>query len=307
MPRLDLLRVDNPKYEDGKLSFIGIDLSRACNLKCGYCFSDAGRADENELSLKERIGILDNAYDMGAQSLNIAGAGEPLVDKDFEPLIAHANQLGLVSVVYTNGLRIDERMADFMYSHGVTPVVKLESLDAGIHDELTGINGSHGRVINALEHLLDAGFEPKDSVTRLGVAALYTAKNLAGLPALAEWCMEKGIRPVFDFLSPSGRINDDGNDLLPNFEDALDVHAKIFGGRPKHKKPCIVWRYGLVIGNTGEAKYCTGVNVDIGNIRNTSLQELLDLKNSLFPAQKGINVCPLKEDGNIGSKSLPIL
>ena len=233
MSRLDLLRVDNPQYEDGKLSFIGIDLSKACNLKCGYCFSDAGRADENELSLKERIGIIGDAYDMGAQSLNIAGAGEPLVDKDFEPLIAHANQLGLVSVVYTNGLRIDESMADFMYSHGVTPVVKLESLDAGIHDELTGIRGSHEKVIQAIEHLLDAGFEPKDSVTRLGVAALYTAKNLSGLPALAEWCThtQKNLEnpskliPVLHFVAFLGR------DVMPGLSnpsptDTCQIHEQ---------------------------------------------------------------------------------
>lgn len=126
MKKLLLHGIDDIKAKRPKdLLFIGLDLTKACNLRCRYCFERSDRANKNEITLKEKKNILDQAVKLGAKSLVIAGAGEPLLDKDFKKIIRYAHKLGLVSVVYTNGTLIGKKMAKFMFGHNVTPIVKL--------------------------------------------------------------------------------------------------------------------------------------------------------------------------------------
>src|SRR5690606_24498518 len=49
------------------------NITRACNLKCRHCYEDAsGAPRENELTLEEKIGVVDQMGDAGVPFLAIA-------------------------------------------------------------------------------------------------------------------------------------------------------------------------------------------------------------------------------------------
>lgn len=279
--------------------FIGLDLTSACNLNCVYCFAKSGEPNKNELSIDEKENILNQARKLGAKSLIIAGAGEPLLDHDFIELIKYAHSLGLVSVVYTNGTLINKEITEFMYKHNVTPIVKLDSLDSKVYDSITMVNGSYIKAINAINELISAGYKKKDNITRLATATLYLKQNLSEIKAIERWALEKDIKPTFDFLGIHGKARDNEDKIKPSLSEILEIKGSMNIGDESlcpQKQACKIWQYGIIISNVGDAKFCTEIPTkDIGNIRDYKLEDLLKIKKEKYPAKAGTFTCPIKE------------
>jgi MoaA/NifB/PqqE/SkfB family radical SAM enzyme len=62
-----------------RLLTLDLETSRACNLRCIYCYANSGRKRENELSLTELRGVVDQAIRLGARVVTVIGGGEPLL------------------------------------------------------------------------------------------------------------------------------------------------------------------------------------------------------------------------------------
>ncbi|MBN2055973.1 radical SAM protein [bacterium] len=295
------LRLKGRDFDDlaslapGTMVFLGVYTSRRCNLRCRYCFEDSGRAEPGELPLATKLAVIDAGAAMGARTLYIAGAGEPLLDHGFKRLVLRARAHGMYILVYTNGLLIDAAMASWLKQHSVTLIVKIESLSAEIHDGLTGCPGSHERVMRSVDHLLDAGYAvTRDGFTDLGAGALYTRENLHGLKTLHDFCVNRNIKLMCDVMGIHGRA---GRDLMPTREDIAALQESMGEeSAMADSQPCIFWNYGLLIDHMGHARFCTEIRTEnIGNIRDHSLAELNAQKNRKYPACGGVFSCPLKE------------
>ena len=68
----------------------------------------------------------------------------------------------------------------------------------------------------------------------------------------------------------------------------------------KKGEACKLWRYGITIDNKGRAKYCAEIpaeEADIGNIRQSSLRDLLAVKNAKYSARaSSCGSCILKTE-----------
>ncbi len=290
--------IDDVVCEENKLVFIGLDLTKACTLNCLYCFEKSGNTDKNELSLDEKKTLLEQAKILGANSLVVAGAGEPLLDKDFREIITYANNLSLVSVVYTNGTVIDEDMAKFLYSNNVSPIINLDSLNPEVHDYLTQVKGAHKKAMSAIELCLAAGYgKINDRTTNIAIATLYLKQNLHEVPAIINWAFERCIKPTVDVLGVHGRAISHKDQLRPALHEISGVQQSIGGESVCDAgTPCKIWMYGIFISCTGDAKYCSEISdAGIGNIRNQSRSELLKIKKEKYPAKAGSFTCSLKE------------
>lgn len=302
--------IDFTKKNFGDLLYIGVSTSRSCNLKCKYCFENSSKPDSNETTLNERLDIISQAKQLGAEVLLIAGAGEPLVDENLFPMIKHAYNLKMGSLIYTNGLEnkngkivsISNETAEFLYSHNVTVMVKMESLNPSTHDCLTNTKGSHEKVMQSIKTLRNTGYsEVEDNITRLGVAALYTKQNLKELPKLKKWCKEKNMKLCVDVLGVHGRAKNNIN-IVPTKQEILTIQKQM--GRESGiaaSGECIFWKYGIIIDHQGDARFCTEIITnDIGNIKNKTLKELLEIKNRKYPSKPGEFTCQLKAAHYIG-------
>lgn len=188
-----------------------IDLGNPCNLNCPYCFVEEKLSRRkvrrpHELSIEETRAVIEDFHAAGAATVNIVGAGEPTIDSHFEELITLIGSLGMVPVVFTNGIRIarETALARFLYCHDATVVLKFNSRDPVLQDLVAGRPGYTSLRDQALEVLLDTGFASY-TPTRLSVDTLAFRGNLAELPSIYRWCLERNIHPLVSEYIPTGR------------------------------------------------------------------------------------------------------
>lgn len=188
-----------------------IDLGNPCNLNCPYCFVEEKLSRRkvrrpNELSIEETRAVIEDCHAAGAATVNIVGAGEPTIDPHFEEVITLIASLGMVPVVFTNGIRIarEPAVARFLYCQDATVVLKFNSRNPVLQDLVAGRRGYTSLRDQALETLLDTGFA-SHSPTRLALDTLAFRGNLAELPSIYRWCLERNIHPIVSEYIPTGR------------------------------------------------------------------------------------------------------
>ena len=91
-----------PDYHEG-YRMLNLYLTNACNLHCAHCFMKSGKPLKDELSTDEWQRILSEFRDEGGLSVTFSG-GEPLMNKDFDVILAHASTIGLNTTVLSNGV-----------------------------------------------------------------------------------------------------------------------------------------------------------------------------------------------------------
>lgn len=303
--------IDFSKHNPGDLVYIGVYTSGRCGLRCLYCFESACSADEKETALEERISTIGQAKLLGAEVMLVAGAGEPLCDPCFPRMVEAAFAHGLGTLLYTSGLEVDSlgairpispESARHLHANDVTVIMKLESVDPEIHDGLTGVVGSWEGAMHSLDVLLEAGYgQVEGGVTRLGLAALYTKPSLENLLQLRMFADNLGTKLVVDVVGVHGRA-EEHPEIIPTVREIIQTQRQLGpeSGMAATGQ-CLYWRYGLIIDHHGEARYCTEIEThDIGNIRQMSVEELLRIKNTKYPASSGGFTCPLKEIHYLG-------
>src|SRR5687767_11169562 len=82
------------------------ELTYACNLSCVHCLSSSGRRDPRELTTDEAFAVLDELRDLQVFYINVGG-GEPMIRRDFFPIVDHAIASGIGVKFSTNGAFID--------------------------------------------------------------------------------------------------------------------------------------------------------------------------------------------------------
>lgn len=176
------------------------NLTRACNLECQHCYENAThKPAADELSLGEKLGVVDELARAGVPFLAIAG-GEPLVCKDFWPVIEHAHQRGIHLTVASNGTLITPKVAARLVESGVKYVeVSVDSIRAGEHDTFRGRQGSWAKSVQGIRNLVKAGM-------RAGLAMCFTRKTYRTVDDAIHFALELGCKTFshFNFI-PAGR------------------------------------------------------------------------------------------------------
>ncbi len=100
-------------------------VTRRCNLSCEGCYSAAlGRDEGEELGKEELARIVRESKQLGVSFFVIAG-GEPFMRPEI--VEAAAGQPGMVFLVFTNGLLIDEAMVETLRkTRNLVPMVSIE-------------------------------------------------------------------------------------------------------------------------------------------------------------------------------------
>jgi mycofactocin radical SAM maturase len=193
------------------------ELTYACNLACVHCLSSSGRRDPDELSTAEALDVLDQLAALQVFYINIGG-GEPMIRRDFFPIVEHAIARGIGVKFSTNGAFIDaERAARLAAMDYLDIQISLDGLDATTNDAVRGA-GSYATARRAMDHLAAAGFGPfKISV----VVTRQNVPQLDGFKALAD---SYGAQLRVTRLRPSGRGAESWNDLRMTPAQQVEVY-----------------------------------------------------------------------------------
>jgi radical SAM protein with 4Fe4S-binding SPASM domain len=168
------------------------ELTFRCNLRCIHCyipdFSGAG-----ELTTTEVNRILGEAADEGCLWMLLTG-GEVLSRPDFAAIYRHARRLGMLVTVFTNGILLDERVADLFAE---IPPFGLEITLYGMSDatylRTTGFPGRFTRVRQAVQRVVERGL-------RLTLKAVAMEALRPEIPAMQAWAASLGVPFRFDSI-----------------------------------------------------------------------------------------------------------
>lgn len=131
--------------------FAILEVADRCNEVCVHCYQVQGQ--KGEISTGEWKQVMDQLAELGVLFLTITG-GEATLRKDFLELVAYARKRKFAVKVFSNGLNIDERMAQRLGELAVQEAqLSLYSTDAADHDWTTGVPGSFARTVAAARHL----------------------------------------------------------------------------------------------------------------------------------------------------------
>ncbi len=183
---------ENQPYYDAKPSNIHISITYRCSGRCLYCdYHPMTVNDEPELN-KWKDAIRKLVGWLGACRIDFAG-GEPLDYPGFLDILALCRELGVFTVITTNGYRIDDKMAQRLIELGVGSInVSLESIEPEIHNRLRNLDNAHGMAQRAID-ALDMQRRKKQADTNITIASVMTRLNIEQLPRLAELAESRGM------------------------------------------------------------------------------------------------------------------
>jgi len=268
---------------EGLLS-LELELSRACNLQCIYCYASSGQPLENELTLEEIFTVIDQAVELGARKIIVLGGGEPLLYPRIFDVIDYILSKKLAVDLFTNGTYINRNIADKLYRRGVAISMKMNSRTPEIQDMLAGKEGTFAAIEKGLAALKAAGYPDKDHT--LGIETIVCRQNLAEIPDLWRWARTQSIVPYVEIMTMQGRAAENSSlevstdKIRTLFEQLAEIDSREFGRKweplpPLAASRCARHEYSCTVTSVGDVNPCPGVSIQVGNIRENSLKDIL--------------------------------
>ena len=198
---------------------------------------------------------------------NVYGSGAPV-------LLVHG--LGMVPVVFTNGLTMTPELAGFLFERRSSVMAKLDSLRPELQDFLAGRAGAFQAIRRGLANLMAAGFcQPEDPQRlRLGVSFVTHTDNLAEAADIWRFGRTNHIFLNQEVLTPTGRARRELPDKVPSHEEVranrmelLDLDRREFGFdwlpyTPLPASGCLQHLYSLYVTIRGDVRPCAPTKLD---------------------------------------------
>lgn len=268
------------------LERISIELSRHCNLRCLYCYSQASSVDPGGLTDDETRRIVAEAAELGSRLVSIVAGGEPLlrrsVTEQGQSLIDYCNELGCYCYLYTNCTLVTPKVASFLRERDVSVVGKLNSLRESVQDELVGMRGAAKRIWNGIDALLEAGLTTT-LPSRLALETIVCPVNYEEIPTLWHWMRTRNVVPEIEIPTLHGRALEHLRDVAfepseapRKYEALFDELARIdretygFQWNPHPPFPgasCRLFENNCYINAQGGVQPCAGVDSTIARLR----------------------------------------
>jgi radical SAM protein with 4Fe4S-binding SPASM domain len=205
--------------------------TNACNLRCKHCYQGAGRMSKDELSLDERLNVVDQLADNDVVAIAFSG-GEALLRDDFWEVARYASSKGLYLSLATNGTLLTKDVVRRLTDVGVEYFeISLDSVDPAKHDAFRGVNGTWERAVAGIRNVVAQGG------LYSGIANTITSENYLELDDLVTFSKKLGVNRtlIFNFI-PVGRGSDIIDvDLPPDTrERVLHQMFQYFSGPDKN-------------------------------------------------------------------------
>ena len=129
-------------------------LTYRCNNKCSKCYVENLR-DVRELSTNEWKQVLDKLWEIGVPHVTFTG-GEPTIRPDLYKLVEHAEDLGIITGIISNGRKFkDKKLVNTLIASGIDHFqITIESHDPSIHDSMCGQRGAWKETVEGIKNIV---------------------------------------------------------------------------------------------------------------------------------------------------------
>jgi AdoMet-dependent heme synthase len=242
-------------------------LADRCNHACEHCYQVQGL--KGELTREQVESVLREFRAGGGFVVNFSG-GEATLRDDLIPLLAYAHELGLATVLYTNGYTMTEAFAQGIADAHVWRVeISLYSHRAAEHDAVTRVPGSWQKTTQGVRWLRSKSvnvtlkFTPTaQSLATAGELAVVANELDAHLIAVETITAGEAGR-----LEPTAARRAPENAISTGFAAQTNHEAN-----PLESRPCGAGRQ-LNIRSDGMIQPCAMLNVPMGHVGSATLAE----------------------------------
>lgn len=256
-----------------RLFIVTYSLTQLCNLNCKHCYSSAGIKGEQEFLPDMAREVIRQIADAGSRIIVLDG-GEPLMRKDIFELISYAKNLGLITVLGTNGTllthKVIQKLVDSRLDHCA---VSLDGATAKTHEWLRGVKGCFEKAVRGAKLIQNTGIQ-------LQINTCLHSRNqheLNDIVKLAESLNARSLQLFF--YARTGRCSPEveppvlQKGIFDNIKSKVEL--RVIGDMTfKGSKCCSAGDKVCCILNDGTVLPCMLLPLPLGNIRNHSLKEI---------------------------------
>ena len=302
-------------------------LTHRCDLNCGHCYAGGPRATE-ELDTATWKTVLDKLFNLGIPHVCFTG-GEATLRDDLPELIAHTEDLGLVTGLLTNGCRLaDPEFVKKLIAEGLDHVqITIESHRKEVHNAMVRADG-YDRTVSGIKNAVALGLYAvtNTTITRQNLDTLGDTVRFLHSLGVSRFAMNGIIYAGRGAQNPDAVLAKDLEQKLDLVSDlAAELNMKFIWYTPTRycelnpielglgMKRCTAGHFNMCIEPDGAVLPCQSCFEPVGNIlkddwekiwnhpllRSMRLREWVDDKcrecDDLETCGGG---CPLEKDGS---------
>ncbi len=170
-----------------------VEITARCNLNCAMCVRQVWRDAPGEMSWETFQAVVEGLRAFPAlRRITFGGFGEPLTHPRFPEMLAQAAELEVGMTLTTNGLLLDETMAEALLEARLdTIVVSLDTVHVQAYGQAR-IEGGVDRVLDNVRALRELSRQRGWMVPRIGLEFVAMRSNLEWLDKLPELARDLG-------------------------------------------------------------------------------------------------------------------
>lgn len=270
------------------------DITYLCNLRCKHCFTNSGKANSDELSLEEKLKLVDYMKELGIPRVSIAG-GEPFACKDLFEFVKKCNENNIGVSISTNGTFFDKETINKINQLDIKTLTI--SFDGGTEESMDKIRGkgSYKKVVENL-HNLKNYYKGKYCIK-----TTLMKSNINFLEEVIKVGIECGCSSVkFNTVREDGRATTNKDSIILTQQEYIDTMKNLeklkqkYATKIKVKNPlnifskecynyieelgfgCFAGKESICVDALGNVRPCSHFSEKFicGNIRNESLYKI---------------------------------
>lgn len=283
--------------ENTHIRKLWLEITPACNFRCIHCYADAAVVfpkKDSSLRLQEWKDVISDAAKYHPPWIQFIG-GEPLLcGKAFlQELLEHARSGGIDGIeVFTNGYLLDQEWVNILSANKASIAFSIYSKQAKTHDKITGIPGSHKKLLHHIDMLIR-----NDIPVRPGFILMEENENEEA--ETKDWLQRSfGMLvalPDIIRCTPESRCSQGVHFTRTLWQRKLRTNAgfsKVTSEHFQHHQaghPCLFG--SLCIHHDGEVYPCVMDRTrKLGNVKDNSLAEIIASKASVTVWRQSMNL-----------------
>ncbi len=255
---------------------ISIEPTNYCQLHCLECPVGTNELSRPKAYMELSVfkSIIDSVYPY-VFYLNLYAQGEPLLHSEIIEMISYARSKNFYVVLSTNGMLLDDTMAEKIVQSGLSKIViSMDGFSQQTYEAYRK-GGELSRIKYGIEALSKIKKQLKKNNPKLVVQALVTSHNEHELNAIKEWvCSLNNVK----FVKKSLQIYKNFN-LLPKQESykRYRFSENQWNRKKKYLNRCFrIWSQCVITVQGDVVPCCFDKKAQyvMGNVNNQSLNEL---------------------------------
>jgi radical SAM protein with 4Fe4S-binding SPASM domain len=258
-----------------------------CNYDCAGCeYTEVNRREHNQMDLSRLLGLMDELREIGVDSVEFCGGGEPTLYPDLNKAIAHGRKLGFSIGLLTNGSNIRGELAETIARELSYVRISLDAATAGTYGKVKRPAGTDfNHVIADIKNLMRLRQRAKSQLL-ISIKFLVSRINAHEIPKVFDLAKRlrvdslqfKALRQSADALTKAQQQR-----VAKQINSLRKAHPelKVLGGVDKLTAPCQCWLTPLqtMIDARGDVFLCCyylhrRARHRIGNINRQTFREI---------------------------------